>query len=152
MLFTSGAPTASGFMVAWWGVRRTGSPDLWWAVTASWLGSCCCWTTPWRVAAAWCCARARRGSGRPGRREGAARRAPPGGGPGRAGRAEEAAAWAAARGVPVAWARVADRDSLPPYGLWQLVLDEPAVRAADDDPSGAGLWQIGFGDAARSAR
>ncbi|MGD0377557.1 MAG: AAA family ATPase, partial [Streptosporangiaceae bacterium] len=43
--------------------------------------------------------------------------------------AEEAAASAAARGVPVAWARVADRDSLPPYGLWRLVLDEPAVRA-----------------------
>jgi ATP-dependent Clp protease ATP-binding subunit ClpA len=31
--------------------------------------------------------------------------------------AEEAAASAAARGVPVAWARAADRDSLPPYGL-----------------------------------
>ncbi len=30
--------------------------------------------------------------------------------------AEEAAASAAARGVPVAWARAADRDSLPPYG------------------------------------
>jgi hypothetical protein len=29
----------------------------------------------------------------------------------------EAAASAAARGVPVAWARAADRDSLPPYGL-----------------------------------
>ena len=51
--------------------------------------------------------------------------------------AEEAAASAAVRGVPVAWARAADRDSLPPYGLWRLVLDEPAVRAADDDPSGA---------------
>ena len=65
--------------------------------------------------------------------------------------AEEAAASAAARGVPVAWARAADRDSLPPYGLWQLVLDEPAVRAADDDPSGAGLWSRVFGDAERPA-
>jgi hypothetical protein len=65
--------------------------------------------------------------------------------------AEEAAASAAARGVPVAWARAADRDSLPPYGLWQLVLDEPAVRAAGDDPSGAGLWSRVFGDAERPA-
>ena len=65
--------------------------------------------------------------------------------------AEEAAASAAARGVPVAWARAADRDSLPPYGLWQLVLDEPAVRAADDDPSRAGLWSRVFGDAERPA-
>jgi DNA-binding CsgD family transcriptional regulator/tetratricopeptide (TPR) repeat protein len=65
--------------------------------------------------------------------------------------AEEAAASAAARGVPVAWARVADRDSLPPYGLWRLVLDEPAVRAADDDPSGVSLWSRVFGDAERPA-
>ena len=65
--------------------------------------------------------------------------------------AEEAAASAAARGVSVAWARAADRDSLPPYGLWQLVLDEPAVRAADDDPSGVGLWSRVFGDAERPA-
>ena len=42
--------------------------------------------------------------------------------------AEEAAALAAARGVPVAWARAADRGSSPPYGLWRLVLEEPAVR------------------------
>ena len=65
--------------------------------------------------------------------------------------AEEAAASAAARGVPVAWARAADRDSLPPYGLWRLVLDEPAVRAADDDPSGVSLWSRVFGDAERPA-
>ncbi len=65
--------------------------------------------------------------------------------------AEEAAASAAARGVPVAWARAADRDSLPPYGLWRLVLDEPAVRVAGDDPSGAGLWPRVFGDAERPA-
>ena len=63
--------------------------------------------------------------------------------------AEEAAASAAARSVPVAWARAADAGSLPPYGLWQLVLDEPAVRAAGDDPSGAGLWSQLFGDAAK---
>ena len=42
--------------------------------------------------------------------------------------AEETAAKAAARGVPVAWARAADAGSSPPYGLWRLVLDEPAVR------------------------
>src|SRR6204780_3128596 len=65
--------------------------------------------------------------------------------------AEEAAASAAARGGPGAWARAADQDSLPPYGLWRLVLDEPAVRAADDDPSGAGLWPRVFGDAERPA-
>jgi DNA-binding CsgD family transcriptional regulator len=65
--------------------------------------------------------------------------------------AEEAAASAAARGVPVAWARASDRDSLPPYGLWRLVLDEPAVRTADEDPSGAGLWSRVFGDAERPA-
>ena len=61
--------------------------------------------------------------------------------------AEEAATWAASRGVPVAWARAADRGSLPPYGLWQLVLDEPAVRGADNDPSRADLWSRVFGDA-----
>jgi DNA-binding CsgD family transcriptional regulator len=65
--------------------------------------------------------------------------------------AEEAAASAAARGVPVAWARAADRDSLPPYGLWRLVLDEPAVRAADDNPSGVSLWSRVLGDAERPA-
>ena len=65
--------------------------------------------------------------------------------------AEEGAAAAAARSVPVAWARAADAGSLPPYGLWQLVLDEPAVRAADDDSSGAGLWSRVFGDADRPA-
>ena len=51
----------------------------------------------------------------------------------------------------MAWARAADRDSLPPYGLWRLVLDEPAVRAADDDPSGVSLWPRVFGDAERPA-
>ena len=43
--------------------------------------------------------------------------------------AEEITAEAAARGVLAAWARAADRDSSPPYGLWRLALDEPAVRA-----------------------
>jgi tetratricopeptide (TPR) repeat protein len=65
--------------------------------------------------------------------------------------AEEVAASAAARGVPVAWARAADAGSLPPYGLWQLVLNEPDVRAAGDAPSGAGLWSRVFGDAERPA-
>jgi len=65
--------------------------------------------------------------------------------------AEEAAASAAARGVPVAWAWAADAGSLPPYGLWQLVLDEPALRAAGDDPSGPGLWSRVFSAAERPA-
>jgi len=65
--------------------------------------------------------------------------------------AEEVAASAAARGVPVVWARAADRDSMPPYGLWQLVLDEPAMRGADDGPSGFGLWSRVFGDVERPA-
>jgi DNA-binding CsgD family transcriptional regulator/tetratricopeptide (TPR) repeat protein len=65
--------------------------------------------------------------------------------------AEEAAASAAARSVPVAWARAADRDSLPPYGLWQLVLAEPAVRAADDDPDRGDVWSRVFGAAVRPA-
>jgi DNA-binding CsgD family transcriptional regulator len=63
--------------------------------------------------------------------------------------AEEAAARAAARGVPVVWARAADWGSSPPYGLWRLVLDEPAVRGADDVRPGAGLWSRVFGDAER---
>ena len=61
--------------------------------------------------------------------------------------AEEAAAAAAARGMPVAWARAADRGSLPPYGLWQLLLADPAVRGADDGPAHDGLWSRVFGDA-----
>ena len=61
--------------------------------------------------------------------------------------AEEAARSAASRGIPVAWARAADQGSLPPYGLWQLVLDEPAVRGADHDSSRADLWSRVFGDA-----
>jgi predicted ATPase len=65
--------------------------------------------------------------------------------------AEEAAALAAARGVPVAWARATDRDSSPPYGLWRLLLDDPAVRALDDDRSPADLWSAVFGDAERPA-
>jgi predicted ATPase len=48
--------------------------------------------------------------------------------------AEEVAAAAGARGVPVAWARASDRGSSPPYGLWRLVLDEAAAG------SGADLW------------
>jgi DNA-binding CsgD family transcriptional regulator/tetratricopeptide (TPR) repeat protein len=57
--------------------------------------------------------------------------------------AEELAAAAAARGVPVAWARAADRGSSPPYGLWRLVLDEAGVASG----SGADLWPAVFGAA-----
>jgi hypothetical protein len=35
--------------------------------------------------------------------------------------------------------------------LWRLVLDEPAVPAADDDPSGVSLWSRVFGDAGHPA-
>ena len=65
--------------------------------------------------------------------------------------AEETAALAAARGVPVAWARAADRGGSPPYGLWRMVLDDPAVRAADDEASGSDRWSGVFGDAGRPA-
>jgi len=65
--------------------------------------------------------------------------------------AEEAAALAAARGVPVAWARAADRGGSPPYGLWRMVLDDPAVRAAHDEASGSDRWSGVFGDAGRPA-
>jgi DNA-binding CsgD family transcriptional regulator/tetratricopeptide (TPR) repeat protein len=65
--------------------------------------------------------------------------------------AEEAAALAAARGVPVAWARAADRGSSPPYGLWRMVLDDPAVRAGDGEASRADRWSAVFGEAERAA-
>jgi DNA-binding CsgD family transcriptional regulator len=65
--------------------------------------------------------------------------------------AEETAALAAARGVPVVWARAADRGSSPPYGLWRMVLDDPAVRAGDGEGSGADLWSRVLGDAERPA-
>ena len=57
--------------------------------------------------------------------------------------AEELAAAAGARGVPVAWARAADRGSSPPYGLWRLVLAETAVGSG----SAADLWPAVFGAA-----
>jgi predicted ATPase len=57
--------------------------------------------------------------------------------------AEELAATASARGVPVAWARAADRGSSPPYGLWRLVLAETAVGSG----SSADLWSAVFGAA-----
>ena len=57
--------------------------------------------------------------------------------------AEELAAAAGARGVPVAWARAADRGSSPPYGLWRLVLAETAVGSG----SAADLWSAVFGAA-----
>jgi DNA-binding CsgD family transcriptional regulator len=65
--------------------------------------------------------------------------------------AEEVAALAAARGAPVTWARAADRGSLPPYGLWRLVLDDPAVRGGAIDRARPDLWSRVFGDAKRQA-
>ena len=64
---------------------------------------------------------------------------------------EELTAVAAARGVPAAWARATDRDSSPPYGLWQLVLDEPAVRSSAMGGSRSDLWSHVFGDAVGTA-
>jgi len=60
--------------------------------------------------------------------------------------AEELAAAAAARGVRVAWARAADPDSSPPYGLWRLVLGESALQADD-----ASLWDFDAGLGADSS-
>ena len=57
--------------------------------------------------------------------------------------AEELAAAAVARGVPVAWARAADQGSSPPYGLWRLLLAEPAVC------TGVSVSSQIFGDAGR---
>lgn len=70
---------------------------------------------------------------------------------GKARLAEAAAASADTRGVPVAWARAADRGSLPPYGLWRLVLDGPAVRGGAADGSRLDLWSRVFGDTGRPA-
>ncbi len=64
---------------------------------------------------------------------------------------EELTAAAAARGVPVAWARATDRDSSPPYGLWRLVPDEPAIRGGAGGGSRPDLWSQVFGDAERPA-
>jgi len=58
-----------------WGAIRPG----WRAVAASWRGSRVCWKALWRGAGAWCCARARRGSGRPAWPKSWPRRLRPGG-------------------------------------------------------------------------
>jgi DNA-binding CsgD family transcriptional regulator/tetratricopeptide (TPR) repeat protein len=60
--------------------------------------------------------------------------------------AEELAAEAEARRVPVVWARAADPGSSPPYGLWRLVLDEAAVRGDAGGGSRPELWSQVFGD------
>jgi hypothetical protein len=52
--------------------------------------------------------------------------------------AEELATVAAARGVPAAWARATDQGSLPPYGLWRLLFDEPAVPVFMPSANGFG--------------
>ena len=57
--------------------------------------------------------------------------------------AEEIAVSAAAGGMAVAWACATDRDSSPPYGLWRLALDEPAIRAGGDGASEPGLVVAG---------
>jgi DNA-binding NarL/FixJ family response regulator len=64
---------------------------------------------------------------------------------------EELTAAAAARGAPVAWARAADRGSSPPYGLWRLALDEPAIRGDAGGGSRPDLWARVFGGAERPA-
>ena len=57
---------------------------------------------------------------------------------------EELAGAAEARGVPVAWARASDQGSSPPYGLWRLVLSEPAVGSRAD-ASGPAVFGAGLG-------
>jgi DNA-binding CsgD family transcriptional regulator len=64
---------------------------------------------------------------------------------------EELTTAAAARGVPVAWARATDRDSSPPYGLWRLVLDESAIRGDAGGGSRPDRWPQVSGDADRPA-
>ncbi len=63
--------------------------------------------------------------------------------------AEEAAAAAAARGMPAVWARAADRGSSPPYGLWRLALDEPVIRGDGEGGSRPDLWAQVLGDTQR---
>ena len=59
--------------------------------------------------------------------------------------AEELAATASARGVPVAWARTADRGSSPPYGLWRLVCGSRSGSGpARRDPGWAGRTSAAF--------
>jgi DNA-binding NarL/FixJ family response regulator len=64
---------------------------------------------------------------------------------------EELTTAAAVGGVPVAWARAADRGSSAPYGLWRLVLDEPAIRGDAGGGPRPDLWSQVFGDAERPA-
>ena len=63
--------------------------------------------------------------------------------------AEEAAAAAAARGMPAVWARAADRGSSPPYGLWRLALDEPVIRGDGEGGSRPDLWAQVLGSTER---
>ncbi len=63
--------------------------------------------------------------------------------------AEEIAVSAAAGGMAVAWACATDRDSSPPYGLWRLALDEPAIRAGGDGASSLDVWSQVLGGAGR---
>ncbi len=53
--------------------------------------------------------------------------------------AEELTANAATRNMPAVWARAADRDSSPPYGLWRLALAEPAINTSSNGD--ADVWQ-----------
>ena len=54
--------------------------------------------------------------------------------------AEELTAKAAVRNMPAAWARAADRDSSPPYGLWRLALADPAIRTSPDGEPATDVW------------
>jgi DNA-binding CsgD family transcriptional regulator len=55
--------------------------------------------------------------------------------------AEEIAAVAAQRGARVTWARAADPDTSPPYGLWRLVLTGLGDNRQQDED----LWSLTFG-------
>jgi DNA-binding CsgD family transcriptional regulator len=54
--------------------------------------------------------------------------------------AEEIAAAAARRGARMAWARAADPDTSPPYGLWRLVLASLGDNCQQDED----LWSLTF--------
>ena len=68
--------------------------------------------------------------------------------------AEELAAAAAALDVLVVWARSADRDSSPPYGLWRIALQELPIDVFPDSErdglTGDDLWSVVFGGFERS--
>ncbi len=62
--------------------------------------------------------------------------------------AEETTALAAAWGMAVIWARAADPDTAPPYGLWRLARREHPASSAGTQAQVPELWAAGTGQAA----